>query len=69
MNLYILPESSPLYERSDNHRSILQQIEDIISEINLTNAEYIICGDLNARTSDMLDYIVCNSNIPFFLGS
>jgi len=45
---------------------VLANIESIIVDNDFLTLDKLICGDFNARTGNLGDFITCNDNIPFF---
>lgn len=62
VSLYFPPENSPFY--TGIAMSGLQQLEQLIIKNNLLDSELLLCGDFNARTSNLCDYTTCSDNIP-----
>ena len=60
--LYIPPANSPFYDNKDI--SAFSVLQDTLLENRLFQSEIIICGDLNARTGNELDFESQCRNVP-----
>ncbi|MEW8548220.1 MAG: endonuclease/exonuclease/phosphatase family protein [Candidatus Thiodiazotropha sp.] len=59
---YLPPDSSPFYEDKDFRGIAL--LENQILELNTEGISLMLLGDLNARTSDLPDFIQFENNVP-----
>ena len=61
INVYVPPENSPAYDGERGSLSVV--LESCFAELSTLNVELILSGDLNARTANLNDYIVCKDDV------
>lgn len=62
--IYLPPENSPFYRTTETSGIALLESQLLTSEIVNKEASLIILGDLNARVSDIDDFINDNNIVP-----